>query len=202
MTTTTTTATRIERLHRTLRTAGAKSHHSPSWICDCSLLLPTLSSNYLYTSLQDEITLDVAVIGLLFFRRLSNGVLKRQPTNKVTGRRASPNATATHQICTLSPIQGRSGRWWHRLISNRDIEWRALFVYHNLCKYISCKYIRSSPNATLFVASPAPFECRIVRGDDRVSLRLTCTASFSTEEPSATDIFCSGDLAVLLGRSV
>lgn len=134
-------------------------------------------------SFGNETAPDVAAIMSVptpSFKDFSAGDLKREQA--ITFAATSPNETAATWNCTFSPIQT-----WGDLdnggigviITNGDIEWRAFFVYHNLCDYIPYKYIWISPNATRFVSLPAPFQGRIVRGDDKVGLHLAITGSLT-----------------------
>lgn len=53
-------------------------------------------------------------------------------------------------------------------ITNADFEWRAFYVYQNLCDYIPLKYLWIAPQHTVFVSLPADFQGRITRGTDEV----------------------------------
>ncbi|KAG8168895.1 hypothetical protein KVR01_001644 [Diaporthe batatas] len=55
-------------------------------------------------------------------------------------------------------------------ITNADFEWRAFYVYQNLCDYIPLKYLWIAPQHTVFVSLPADFQGRITRGTDEWNL--------------------------------
>jgi hypothetical protein len=54
-------------------------------------------------------------------------------------------------------------------ITNADLDWRAFYVYQNLCDYVPLKYLWIAAQHTVFVSLPADFQGRITRGTDEVS---------------------------------
>jgi hypothetical protein len=54
-------------------------------------------------------------------------------------------------------------------ITNADFEWRAFYVYQNMCDYVPLKYVWIAAQHTVFVSLPADFQGRITRGTDEVS---------------------------------
>lgn len=53
-------------------------------------------------------------------------------------------------------------------ITNADLDWRAFYIYQNLCDYVPLKYLWIAPQHTVFVSLPADFQGRITRGTDEV----------------------------------
>lgn len=56
-------------------------------------------------------------------------------------------------------------------ISNADFDWRAFYIYQNLCDYVPLKYLWIAAQHTVFVSLPSDFQGRITRGTDEVSQR-------------------------------
>lgn len=56
-------------------------------------------------------------------------------------------------------------------ISNADFDWRAFYIYQNLCDYIPLKYLWIAAQHTVFVSLPWDFQGRITRGTDEVRQR-------------------------------
>lgn len=56
-------------------------------------------------------------------------------------------------------------------ISNADFDWRAFYIYQNLCDYVPLKYLWIAAQHTVFVSLPADFQGRITRGTDEVRHR-------------------------------
>lgn len=57
-------------------------------------------------------------------------------------------------------------------ISNADFDWRAFYIYQNLCDYVPLKYLWIEAQHTVFVSLPADFQGRITRGTDEVRQHL------------------------------
>ncbi|KAH8785007.1 hypothetical protein F5883DRAFT_598421 [Diaporthe sp. PMI_573] len=55
-------------------------------------------------------------------------------------------------------------------ITNADLDWRAFYVYQNLCDYVPLKYLWIAAQHTVFVSLPADFQGRITRGTDEWNL--------------------------------
>lgn len=53
-------------------------------------------------------------------------------------------------------------------ITNADFEWRAFYLYQNLCDYVPLKYLWIAAQHTVFVTLPPYFQGRITRGTDEV----------------------------------
>lgn len=53
-------------------------------------------------------------------------------------------------------------------ITNADLDWRAFYIYQNLCDYVPLKYLWIAGQHTVFVSLPADFQGRITRGTDEV----------------------------------
>lgn len=58
-------------------------------------------------------------------------------------------------------------------ITNADSDWRAFYVYQNLCDYVPLKYLWIATQHTVFVSLPADFQGRITRGTDEVCRLLS-----------------------------
>lgn len=56
-------------------------------------------------------------------------------------------------------------------ITNADVDWRAFYIYKNLCDYVPLKYLWIAAQHTVFVSLPADFQGRITRGTDEVRQR-------------------------------
>ncbi|KAI7774438.1 hypothetical protein LA080_008777 [Diaporthe eres] len=55
-------------------------------------------------------------------------------------------------------------------ISNADFDWRAFYIYQNLCDYVPLKYLWIAAQHTVFVSLPSDFQGRITRGTDEWNL--------------------------------
>lgn len=53
-------------------------------------------------------------------------------------------------------------------ITNADFDWRAFYIYQNLCDYVPLKYLWIAAQHTVFVSLPQYFQGRITRGTDEV----------------------------------
>lgn len=93
--------------------------------------------------------------------------------SSLTGARPPTAATAEKRwVCASSPTftwgdadNGGVGV----TITNADFEWRAFYIYQNLCDYVPLKYVWIAAQHTVFVSLPADFQGRITRGTDEVS---------------------------------
>lgn len=76
-------------------------------------------------------------------------------------------------------------------ITNADFDWRAFYIYQNLCDYVPLKYLWIAAQHTVFVSLPQYFQGRITRGTDEVR---ECSPLYPIH--SLLTYFCSGTSAV------
>lgn len=87
---------------------------------------------------------------------------------------AGPTLTATAEkrwACASSPTFTWGDEDYGGIgvtITNADGDWRAFYVYQNLCDYVPLKYLWVAAQHTVFVSLPADFQGRITRGTDEV----------------------------------
>lgn len=107
-----------------------------------------------------------------FVSYATGNLIRDNLLSSLTGARPPIAATAEKRwVCASSPTFT-----WGDVdiggvgvtITNADSDWRAFYVYQNLCDYVPLKYLWIAAQHTVFVSLPADFQGRINRGTDEV----------------------------------
>lgn len=119
-----------------------------------------------------DIASIISVPPSTFVSYAQGNLIRDNLLSSLTGARPPDAAKVEKQwVCATSPTftwgdadNGGIGV----TITNADFDWRAFYVYQNLCDYIPLKYLWIAAQHTVFVSLPADFQGRITRGTDQV----------------------------------